>query len=1230
MFSVSSLPARHRLCTGLVLGACLAAVSAAADQPVARWSFEGADALGTWNGKATLNAAGPRVPRYPGFDAQNHAAAFSGSAVSLVIPTTSDTANASAHKSLTFTNGDAITLETWVRVRAINDGDEVFVIAKGRVKAAKTQNYALRLRGTADGIQIGFQFSAPGIGGSEPTSHRWWSREGFEHPAGWHHIALSYTFGQPESVRGTIDGRIVSGEWEGGGQTTQAPVTDAGDLVIGAGYDEDKRKSFNGWLDEVKIHRAALPTDVLAKRYAFEPPPLLAPDQLPAGKVLVEVCEKDVAEAGGWPENGVATETFIEDAFGLFELPHKYVATGVRGERASPTAVRAAAFVNIPAGTHRLLLRGRGVARLFIDGQEVLKTGRPLPDIGGHGRISSQANYLNLGPDFRFVPPGNRESWRTFTSKGGQHLVVLETMIGGHTRRRSELGETVVALSLEGSESWALLSPSGRHIPYNDAGWAAYEAERIAHLDQVNAQARAAKRAEHADYWTSRRRAANDWLAATPDVAVPALPHGLPAHNVIDHFIGARIAEVAAQIRPASQSSVDYFRDVRPILENKCYSCHQGSKVKGGLRLDLASEALLGGNADGPAIVPHRPLESALIQRVTTKDPDEIMPAKGDPLSAKEIDLLSRWIQDGAAWPEFQVDSFTPTALSDDFTFLRRVTLDTVGVVPTEAELKAFLADTSPDRRTRVIDRLLADPRWADHNMGYWQDVLAENPNIINSVLNNTGPFRWWIHESLLDDKPLDLFVTELLRLEGSERFGGPAGFGVAPQNDSPLAAKGVIVSSAFLGVEMKCARCHDAPAHRSKQEDLFQLAAMLNRAPLTVPATSSVSLEHLSLGGRKPLIEVTLPPGSAVKPDWPFQEFCDEATAAALAERPDDSRDRLAALITAPQNERFAQVMVNRIWERLMGRGLVATIGDWEKSEPTHPELLRWLAREFVRSGYQQKPIARLILTSHAYQRAVDHTLVTTSPLFISPATRRLTAEQVVDSLFAATGKPFTLEEASLDVDGARNQANSITLGKPRRAWMLTSTSNERDRPSLMLPRIQAVVDVLEAFGWRSSRQDAINTRENTPNILQSALLANGVMASWLTRLSDDHGLTQLVTENQSLDTLIDRLFLRLLTRHPSAEERASYRAMLAPGYDKRLVPPSVTAPSEPKPRVRTPYVSWYNHLDIEANVLRLQEAEAAARGDPPTERLDADWRTRFEDVVWAMINAPEWTTLL
>ena len=153
-----------------------------------------------------------------------------------------------------------------------------------------------------------------------------------------------------------------------------------------------------------------------------------------------------------------------------------------------------------------------------------------------------------------------------------------------------------------------------------------------------------------------------------------------------------------------------------------------------------------------------------------------------------------------------------PAPLLNDLAFLRRVTLDVIGTVPTPAQIAAFLRLPKSKRRTRVIETLLNDPGWADNWMGYWQDVLAENPNLIKPKLNNSGPFRWWMYESFLDNKPFDRFVTELVRMEGSKHFGGPAGFGIATQNDVPMAAKAQILGRAFLGLNMTCARCHDAP----------------------------------------------------------------------------------------------------------------------------------------------------------------------------------------------------------------------------------------------------------------------------------------------------------------------------------------------------------------------------------------------------------------------------------
>jgi hypothetical protein len=937
--------------------------------------------------------------------------------------------------------------------------------------------------------------------------------------------------------------------------------------------------------------------------------------RLPAGRIRVEICEDGVPK-DSWPGSPLAAaETYAADAFGFFQVPHKYIDTGVRADRSNPYLLRAAALVDLPAGTHRLLLRGHGACRLFVDGILVLATPFPPPITDGHSPIPT--DYLDLGPTFRFAPPGNRDAWTPFTSSGKRHLIVLETIVGGRKKNgtlRPDLGETVVAVSPAGAGDFHLLAPR-RVIPYTDAGWDAYAAEEATRLAQLEAARRAAARQEHAEAWDKRRAQARHWLAATPEVSVPPLPAGYPAFNAIDHFLAEKLAAVAKEAR-RGRGSIDFVKDVRPILEARCYQCHQGRKARGGLRLDTPLGAFSGGDSGEPAVRKGEPAKSVLLARVTSKDRADVMPPEGARLSAREVQLLRQWVEEGASWSSARSVPLTP--LADDLTFLRRVTLDTVGLVPTYPEIQDFLRDSRPDRRARLIDRLLADSRWADHWVGYWQDVLAENPSILNPTLNNSGPFRWWLHEALLDNKPLDLFVTELVWMRGSLHDGGPAGFAMASENDVPLAEKGAIVAAAFLGIQMKCARCHDAPAHSSTQKQLFQLAALLKEEPLVVPKTSSVPQDKLHGLGRKPLIAVTLKPGTKVEPAWPFGAlFAGKPPAGA------SSRERLAALLTDPENERFAEVIANRVWQRLMGRGLVEPVDDWENAEPSHPELVRYLGRELVRGGYDIKHLARLILNTHAYQRGADPALQEPDPLYAAPARRRLTAEQIVDSLFLAAGKTLETEEISLDIDSGRDIKNSLSLGKPRRAWQLASTSNERDRPSLSLPRVQAVVDVLEAFGWRSARQDARTARETAPNVLQPAILANGPVAVWLTRLSEDHGITHLALEPRPVEDLVERLFLKILTRGPRPDERAAVVAYLRGGYESRRVahPPPAPAPERRPPR----YVSWSNHLTAEANQIKIQLEGAARRGAPPTTRLEPAWRQRLEDVVWALLNAPE-----
>ncbi|QGQ23475.1 DUF1553 domain-containing protein [Gimesia benthica] len=566
-----------------------------------------------------------------------------------------------------------------------------------------------------------------------------------------------------------------------------------------------------------------------------------------------------------------------------------------------------------------------------------------------------------------------------------------------------------------------------------------------------------------------------------------------------------------------------------------------------------------------------------------------------------------------------------------DLAFLRRLSLDTTGTVPSPALVKEYLALKPENRRSFAIERLLNDPAWADSWVGYWQDVLAENPNIVNPTLNNTGPFRWWIHESFYDNKPFDRFLTELVMMEGSKYFGGPAGFEMASQNDAPMAAKAHIIGQAFLGLNMKCARCHDAPFHDFKQRDLFSLAAMLKRSPQGVPKTSSIP--GFDPKSNSMLVSVTLLPGENVTPEWTFEELVKPGKFPESYLRSEkDTREKLAAIITSPQNERFANVLVNRVWKRYLGHGLVEPVDDWDGQEPSHPELLKYLSQQFVLHGYDMKQLARMIFESDLYQRqastdrATVQALLDTTYNFSSPVLRRMEAEQIVDSLFAICGKPLDAGPMCIDIDGARHYHNSLDLGTPRRAWQFTSPSNERDRPSLALPFGQPFITLMKTFGWRDTRQHPVTVREYASTALQPAILANGLLGQRFTRLSDDSDFTELALQEQSLEALIQKTFMKTLTREPTAEELKLFTDLLQPGYAERVNPGAEIVTRERLPRN---LVSWSNHVSPRANEVKVELEVAVKKGDPPTQRLKDDWRNRYEDLLWSLLNSPEFLFL-
>ena len=209
------------------------------------------------------------------------------------------------------------------------------------------------------------------------------------------------------------------------------------------------------------------------------------------------------------------------------------------------------------------------------------------------------------------------------------------------------------------------------------------------------------------------------------------------------------------------------------------------------------------------------------------------------------------------------------------------------------------------------------------------------------------------------------------------------------------------------------------------------------------------------------------------------------------------------------------------------------------------------------------------------------------------------------------------------MDNDYRRSGSTFLNLGFPKRAWEFTTLSNDRDRPALSMPKTQAIIDILKEFGWRETRQGARTVRDHSPNVLQPASLANGAVgAGRVTRLSDDSQITTLSEQKQTLEKLVNDVFERAFTRPPSKDELQMFVELLRPGYEQRIV----QNPQRKKREYdKSLLLSWSNHLNAKATELKYEIEQKAREGDEPTARLTKDWRERMEDMLWAMLNSPE-----
>ena len=342
-----------------------------------------------------------------------------------------------------------------------------------------------------------------------------------------------------------------------------------------------------------------------------------------------------------------------------------------------------------------------------------------------------------------------------------------------------------------------------------------------------------------------------------------------------------------------------------------------------------------------------------------------------------------------------------PSDLCSDGEFLRRVTLDLLGRLPTVDETTAFLADTSSEKRRKLIDAWLERREYAEFWALKWADLLRVKGGKITA--GGTHKFHRWLVAAMQSNMPYDQFARQLLTAEGSTLVNPPANFYRAATDVNDTAES---VSQLFLGARIQCAKCHNHPYDRWSQDNYYGLGAFFPRVQRKTTSVPGEMIIWTSSTG-----DVTQPRTGQVVPPWVPDvggKSLDELARPATLASSRDRRELLADWLTSPDNRLFAKVGANRIWAQVMGRGLVEPVDDFRDSNPpANRPLLDALADDFARHGYDQKHLLRTICNSRTYQlSSAANELNRADDKHCSHAVSRLlTAEQLVDAIDSVTG---------------------------------------------------------------------------------------------------------------------------------------------------------------------------------------------------------------------------------
>ena len=461
-----------------------------------------------------------------------------------------------------------------------------------------------------------------------------------------------------------------------------------------------------------------------------------------------------------------------------------------------------------------------------------------------------------------------------------------------------------------------------------------------------------------------------------------------------------------------------------------------------------------------------------------------------------------------------------PSPPCDDATFLRRAFLDTIGRLPAPEEVRTYLADTSPAKRERLVDLLLARPEFVDYWAYKWSDVLLVTGSKLRPEAVNA--YYGWIRDRVAENTPWDRLVREVVTASGSSLENGATNYFAVHQDPETMAEN---TSQAFLSLSIGCAKCHNHPLEKWTNDQYYAFANLFARVRAKGwggDARNGDGRRTLFVDQRGDLIQ----PRTG-RPQAPAPLDGDPLA----ADDPADRRAALAAWLTAPDNPYFTRSVVNRVWANFFGIGLVEPVDDLRTSNPASNEkLLAALAAFTVEKGYDLKALMRLVLLSETYRRSSE-------PLphnrddrkwFARPYPKRLMAEVLSDAISDVTGVRDTYTEVALN-DGS---SEKITGYAPETRALELHDSAVKNY-------------FLKTFGRNARDITCECERSSQPSLVQVLHLANGTTING--KLAAKGGrVTQTLATDPKPRELVDEAWVRCLSRQPTDAERKPLEEML------------------------------------------------------------------------------------